>query len=208
MAKLINLSQGSDKWHEFRRVHIGSSDSPIVMGVSPWTTPFQLWEQKMSGIRPETTHVMQRGHDLENTARMQFEKAMNCEVFPCVFESEAHSFMSASLDGVSLDHSVIVEIKCAGKKDHAIAMKGQIPEKYKPQVQKQLCVMNADFLYYYSFDGKGGVCVKVFREEDYIKQLIQKETEFFSYMSNQTPPPLTERDQQNIKASKEWDIYA
>ena len=39
--------QGTSEWLENRKNHIGASDAPVVMGVSPWDTPYKLWENKL-----------------------------------------------------------------------------------------------------------------------------------------------------------------
>ena len=40
------MEQKSEEWLDWRKKGIGSSDAPIIMGVSPWKTPFELWEEK------------------------------------------------------------------------------------------------------------------------------------------------------------------
>ena len=46
MTQIVKLVQGSPEWHEHRRNHRNASETPAVLGVSPWTTPFQLWQIK------------------------------------------------------------------------------------------------------------------------------------------------------------------
>lgn len=44
--QFLNLLQNTQEWEKFRLQKIGASDAPIIMGVSPWKTPFQLWLEK------------------------------------------------------------------------------------------------------------------------------------------------------------------
>ena len=36
---LVNLEQGTDDWHAWRRQGIGASDAPTIMVENPWKSP-------------------------------------------------------------------------------------------------------------------------------------------------------------------------
>ena len=182
------MHQNSDEWLQLRRTKIGASDAPIIMGVSPWKTPFQLFVEKTMGETTPMNSSMKRGRDLEYKARLEFEKAIGIPVEPQVKFHPEFDWMMASLDGESLDGEIIVEIKCPNKKDHATAMDGRIPEKYFPQMQHQMCVCGLKQAYYFSFDGTKGCSVLVKRDDAYIKELIDEELKFYLCMINLTPP--------------------
>jgi putative phage-type endonuclease len=63
----------NDDWLEFRKGGIGSSDAPIIAGVSPYSTPYQLWEIK---TRRKTEWIgnfaTRRGHAVEPKARADY----------------------------------------------------------------------------------------------------------------------------------------
>lgn len=188
------MIQGSPDWHDFRRTRIGASEAPIIMGISPWKTPYKLWQEKIGLIEPDKMNsAMQRGVDLEPIAREKFIEMTGIKVFPAVIEHPEHKWMSASLDGHNLKGDV-VEIKCAGRKDHEIALDGKVPEKYFPQLQHQMAVSGADKIYYFSFDGENGVIIVVPRDDSYIKNMIEKEKEFYRCMIELESPPLTDKD--------------
>ena len=44
MSTIVKLVQGSPAWHEHRRHHRNASETPAVLGLSPWMTPHQLWQ--------------------------------------------------------------------------------------------------------------------------------------------------------------------
>lgn len=199
--------QGSDAWLEHRRNYLGASDAPIIMGASPWKTPFQLWEDKL-GISPpqEETWAMKRGTDMEPLARASFEKETGLEVFPQIVYHPEHSFMMASMDGLSLDGKHAVEIKCPGAKAHQSALDGIVPDYYMPQLQHQLACIGLEMLWYYSFDGKYGALVEVHRDDTYIDKLIEKECKFWECVKSSTPPPLTNKDYSE-RNSDTWNTY-
>ena len=47
MSTICRLVQGSAEWHEHRRKYRNASETPVVLGVSPWQTPYQLWQHKL-----------------------------------------------------------------------------------------------------------------------------------------------------------------
>lgn len=197
------------QWLDWRRKGVGSSDSPIIMGVSPWSTRYQLWEQKISGKETECNYAMQRGTNLEEPARQCFENMMDVEVFPKNVEHKKFPWMRASFDGIDLDGKVLVEIKCPLKKEnHELAKQGKVPEVYYPQLQHQLEVSGLDGMYYFSFDGSEGVIVEVERDQKYIDKMIKEEEGFWACVSNKTPPPLSSRDCIDLENDKEWRSLA
>jgi len=202
------LIQQTDEWLEMRKNHIGASDAPVIMLVSPWKTPAMLWEEKMGiKMRVPATEAMNRGLQLEEKARVEFEKETGIYVFPQILKHPKIEYMIASLDGIDIEHKNIVEIKCVNREDHAIAKSGNVPEKYYPQMQHQMEVCELDQAYYYSFDGEKGVIVIVKRDDKYIEKMIKKEDEFYECMQDFVAPPLTERDYV-IKNDNAWIVAA
>ena len=189
------IQQNTPEWLEMRKNKIGASDAPIIMGVSPWKTPYQLWEEKLDlAPQPDMTHVMRRGHELEPIARQVYnDYTGNCAEPEVVIHPE-REWMMASLDGISLDRSIVLEIKCPGKRDHDIAGSGKVPEKYYPQLQHQLACIGANSLHYFSYTDDGFHLVEVERDDKYIASLYTKEGEFYKMMQNFEAPPLADAD--------------
>jgi putative phage-type endonuclease len=193
----INV-QGSKEWLANRKKYIGASDAVTIMGVSPWSTPYKLWQDKLSLCEAEESNfAMSRGNNLEPMARAAFEKETGLEMFPQVIYHPDHKFMMASLDGMTLDGNQIVEIKCPGKDNHLTALSGKVPAHYMPQLQHQLACSGLDMIWYYSFDGEKGVSIAVNRDNKYIEKMIEKEAEFWDCVENFIPPALTNKDYNN-----------
>lgn len=180
---------------EERNSIIGSSDAPVIMEVSPWKTPYALWEEKL-GLRKSNrmTSAMERGIQLEEQARKNFEEQTGIYVIPQKVYHPDKKWMRASLDGMDFDGKHIVEIKCPNNKDHSEAKEGKVPEKYIPQIQHQLAVTGLEMAFYFSFDGNEGVIVEVKKDEKYILELLQKEENFYSCMNTFTAPKMSQRD--------------
>jgi len=179
----MNLQQGTEAWHAFRRTRVGASDAVIIAGLSPWMTKYQLWCEKLGLIEPQPINSsMQRGMILEPVARRCYEKMTGIDVVPTIRVSKEFPWCFASLDGISLDEKTIVEIKCTNKKNHAMAKDGKIPPYYMPQVQHQIYVCGLDSCDYFSYDGSSGILVTVPRDDAYISRLIEMEKEFYNCM--------------------------
>jgi len=198
----MKLRQGSPEWHKWRNEGIGASDSPIIMGVSPWRKSHQLWEEKV-GLRDSTfmSAAMQRGMDLEPVARKEFNFMTGIVMEEDCFIHPTLSWMRASMDGISKDKKYAVEIKCPGEKAHKMALDGIVPEYYYPQLQHQIEVCGLDMIYYFSFDGERGKILEVGRDQAYIDKMIQEEEKFFECMTKFIPPytPYVEKNSEDFK---------
>lgn len=178
--------QGSQEWLELRKTKITATDAAVIMGASPWKSKHKLYEEKVLSVAPMIpTDRMQRGLDLEPIARDLFTIKTGIEVSPRVIVDD---WRMASLDGISDCGKYIVEIKCPGDHDHALAMSGRIPEHYYPQLQHQMAVCNVESMYYFSFDGVDGVTIMVHADKAYQEKLYDQELKFYECMLTKTPP--------------------
>lgn len=194
------MEQRTDDWEKWRRQGIGASDAPIIMGVSPWTTRKQLWEQKL-GISPpfKGNWATERGNRLEPVARAAYELEFARDMPPRLVEHKDHPWMRASLDGFNEIDNIVLEIKIPGKKSHECAKKGKIPDCYYAQVQHQLFVTGAKEAHYYSYYNTApkdcpevweGVNVVTTIDEEYCKKLFELEKEFWECVQSKTPPKI------------------
>lgn len=179
--ELNDIKQGTDLWLEHRRRGIGSSDSPVIMGVSPWKDPHTLWLEKTNRqAPPEMNWAMRRGHELEPVARARYELETGMEMPAILAVHKDWPFLKASLDGYNAEKNIALEIKCPGKKDHLVAQGGFVPEKYKPQLQHLLLVTGAERIDYYSYrEDSDPVLIPVEPDRTYIQTLMAKEFAFW-----------------------------
>jgi putative phage-type endonuclease len=158
MSTVVRVAQGSPEWHEHRRKYRNASETPVVLGVSPWKTPYQLWQLKLGLIEQQVTPVMQRGTDLEPVARAAYERQAGCVMQPLVVIDGEYS---ASLDGMTLGGDRLLEVKCPFKGRDSTLWKtveaGRLPEHYQWQVEHQLMVTSAAVADVFVFDGTEGI---------------------------------------------------
>lgn len=171
---------------------IGSSDAPSIMGVCPWKSKEQLWQEMVFGREDKDNPAMKRGREMEPLAIAWFEDRMEIKLFQQKFlKHPDHYWMTATLDGVNEEEKILVEIKCPGKGSHQFVEDSEmVPPNYVPQLQHQLAVTGYNKMYYCSFrDGKG-IIIQVNRDEEYIQNLINEEHLFWKSILNLEPPVL------------------
>lgn len=204
MSTIVRLVQGSAEWHEHRRKYRNASETSVVLGVSPWLTPYQLWQHKLGLIEPEVTPAMLRGTQLEPAARAAYEACTGLVMQPLVVVEGEYS---ASLDGLTLGGERIVEIKCPLKgRDSTLwqtIAAGRLPEYYAWQVQHQLMVTQADVADLYVFDGTEGVIFPVAPDASSWPRIHAAWEEFAHYVKDAQAPPLTDRDTR-LRDDPEW----
>lgn len=202
----VNVVQGSTEWHKLRSKSLGASDAPVVMGVSPWKTPYQLWEQKV-GLRQQqvANNNMMAGTALEEPAREIMCKELGCDFKPAVYLHNAYKWMIASLDGIDEKKQVGIEIKLANEIDHQGVLDGKVPEKYYPQLQHQMLVTGLSSIFYCSFRNINTFnIVEVKADERYISEMILKENEFWDCVQNFEAPKLIEKDYVCMDLNEGW----
>lgn len=192
--------QGSQAWLDWRKKGLGASDAPIIMGVSPWKTPYKLWLEKTGKLKSEKQNWAQgRGHKLEPIARQKYEKLKGLAMPPETF-TNGHLF--ASLDGWNKKVNGGLEIKCPGYPDHLTAMAGDIPEKYEWQLIHQCIVTKAKWIDYFSYhvekdadDNTGDIaCVRFLADVLKEKEYLHMAGIFWTCVLTKKPPPMTDKD--------------
>ena len=181
--KIITYDQGSDQWLQWRRSKITATDAGIILGLNNWKDAHQLWQEKMGFIEPEPMNeAMKRGQLLEPIARGLLCEQLGVNFEPMVIESDQFYWMGASLDGISQDYTSICEIKCMKISKHLQVSEHTIDPCHYAQMQHQLACSNASVTYYASYHPDATDLlniVKIFPDEEYIKNMIEKEKEFF-----------------------------
>ena len=192
--KIIDIEQGTPEWLAMRQNHIGGSDAPVILNTSPWKTPYQLWREKLGFNENRSTPAMQRGLVLEESAREQFCSSTGLKVVPTVAVRTDIDFIMASFDGYDHKEKVAIEIKCPGAIDHEKALNKKVPEKYVAQLQHQMNVLDLSKMIYLSFDGVSITFFDVYRDDQFIENMIAEESIFWDNVQNFQSPELMDRD--------------
>jgi len=185
--------QGSEEWLSWRRSRITATDCSCILGINPWKTAFDLWQEKLEITLPEPFNErMARGQKLEPEARDLFIKETGIQVEPMVIEHHELWWHASSLDGINSFKTKIVEIKCPSKDTHNLALEGGIKPYYEAQMMHQLFTSGAEICYYVSYnpDAKQKlVILEVMPNQKYIKDMLEKERYFYEVNLCTMKPP-------------------
>lgn len=156
----------------------------------------------------ERTCLMQRGSELEPLARAAYEEQTGLVMQPLVLEAGEYS---ASLDGVTLEGDLVLEIKCPLRGCHSDlwhhAVAGQVPVYYRIQVQHQLMVSGSKTAHLWVFDGAKGVLVTIPRDEALMEAIRCAWNSFQPHLDSDTPPALSEADTR-VRTDQAWQEAA
>ena len=128
-----------------RKCGIGGSDVAAIMGISPWRTALDVYNDKISS---DTTKVdsdaMQRGRDLENAVlRVYANKTGNTLIANIpMLKDRLYPFLIGNIDAKVKDSDIIVEAKTT--RDFMSSWGKEIPEHYKVQVAHYASIANAE----------------------------------------------------------------
>ncbi|WP_028864970.1 lambda-exonuclease family protein [Psychromonas aquimarina] len=197
---IVDLVQRTDKWFAWRKLGITASMIPVIMGLSPYQTPYELWAELVGLKAPadlsNNWHV-QRGVEQEPEARSTVERELGKPFMPVCVEADHNSLFKASLDGLFKlkDLVEVLEIKCPCKKIYMniCELKGKSEnfQMYAAQVQWQLNCAGAEsaFLYFY-LRGERPINAKIKRNQGFIDKAEAKALEFWNLVQTKTPPQL------------------
>lgn len=209
------LIQNTETWHLWRGKGLGASDAPTIMGVSPWSTAFELWLEKTGQTKrrdpnPFAAAAMLRGVLMEPEARAWYEAQTGLTMETISAEHEQYPYIRASLDGYNAEQNIGIEIKCPGKASHAKTLKSrEVPDNYMPQIQQQLLVTGASRIDFVSYSGSikiESIIIPVYPDPEYQKVLLKKLIDFWLCVQGMTPPELDKRDLPRILSQLTEDL--
>ena len=208
MSAIVKLVQGSPEWHAHRAQYRNASETAIVMGESPWQTPYQLWELRSGRRQPEVNAAMARGTALEPLARTAYEALTGQVMQPLVLVEGDYS---ASLDGLTFEGELLLEIKCPVRGKYSTlwrqVVQGEIPAHYRWQLEHQFLVSKARRGHLYVFDGADGLLLEVTPHPERWTAIDEAWNAFMACLATDTPPPLSERDKV-VRSDAEWQAAA
>ena len=199
-------------WLEARQGRIGGSDAAAILGMNPYKTNVQLWEEKTGRRKPEDISdkpYVKYGTEAEEPLRQLFR--LDFPEYQVMYQ-EGNMWLNddipwghASLDGWLMDQDgrqgiwecKTTEIMRAGQKD---LWKDRIPDNYYIQLLHYFLVTGFDFAVLkgqlkFDIDGEVWLKTKHYKiersevQED-IGFLKEKEFEFWQRIKQDKPPAL------------------
>lgn len=196
-------SYTEEEWLAWRRRGVGGSDAPVIMGLSPYKGWLTLYIEKTDrGLDPrEPNEAAYWGQTLEEVVAREFEKRSGLRVTEPTSKLIQHPifpWMLGTPDRYVTDQAGrtigILECKTTAARRDTEWEDGPAPYAYC-QLQHYLAVTG--FQVGWIAVLIGGQLYKHFevpRDQDYIDELIAKETEFWSHVEADTAPPADAKE--------------
>lgn len=137
---------------DLRQSGIGGSDVGVVLGMSKYKTPLQLFNEKCWGAEDFSSLPAELGSFLEPFLRKKMTESGELEILDrgcgMIFHKE-HNFLFANPDDIGRDQYgfCIVEYKTTALHNAKHWKDGQLPQVYWAQVQLYMQVMASHFGY-------------------------------------------------------------
>lgn len=180
------------QWLEERRKGVGGSDVAAIMGLSPWKTAYQVYQEKRKEVALwEGNEATDWGKRMEPAIRQWYsdQTGRNVRLPDKILYHTKHPFMLASLDGFTDDRRV-VEIKTArSSKGWGEPGTNEIPDYYALQVQHYMAVTGFEVADVpVSIGGGSPDLYEVPADTELQEMIIDAESDFWQRVIDGNPP--------------------
>ena len=192
------------QWLADRRNGIGASEAAAVLGLSPWQSRYALWAEKTGMVEPVDDPAMEErfmvGKLMEPIIAKLFTRKTGIKVWRntrnAIVRNTDYPWMFATLDGITASGVSPGEVWEAKTADAWTAAKwrGGVPEEIWIQVQHQMACQYTTGAWVAAFRNLTVEAFRVERDEEFIRDLIAREREFWTLVETKTPPEIDGHD--------------
>lgn len=191
--------QSREEWLAARQTGLGSSDAPVILGLSPWKSPLELYAEKLQIVEADQTEneAMEWGHLLEPVVAQKYQAVTGRVVrllsgpHPILYRRVDLPFLLATPDALTTAEQKPgegpLEIKTT-RRDIA-NLSEEIPLLFNVQIQHQLAVTGLQWASLAILvGGQRFLWCDVERNERFIALLVEKESAFWDRIIHHDPP--------------------
>lgn len=188
----------NEEWLKQRLDGIGGSEASIILGVNPYKSRLELWNEKVTGnLTIKDNPDLYWGKILEPVILEEYKKKTGRPtlIHKEQIKSTIYPFMNANLDAIitkadNHEGAGVLEIKT--KSAFTYWKDDEIPFYYQLQLQHYLSVMGFSWGAFAVLDmGKKDLIIKDFeRDDDVISELIEEESKFWKLVQDKIPPEI------------------
>lgn len=192
-----SINMITEEQRKDRNNGLGGSDMAIILGISSYKTPYQLYLEKTGIIESsyETTPLQYWGNQLEVVIRKEFRRRNKVKV-ETPTETIIHpfyDFLRGHIDGYIPKLNAVFEAKTSNQfMAHLWGESGSdiIPMEYLVQVAYYCSLLNCDTAYVAVLIGGNDYReFKYYRDLELEKTLINAGCAFWSAVQDKLPPP-------------------
>jgi len=185
--------------HEARRVGIGASEIAAVLGLSTYTSPYDLWLLKTGQAQPdveEETDAQIFGNLLEDVIAREYARRNNCKVQKVkgMIFSKDYPWLFCSPDRKRVGAQINIQVKTAGMfaRGWGEEETDNIPPAYLVQVQQEMIVTGLPVTHIpVLVAGQKYRQYEVKADKNLQEIIIVKSREFWQCVTANVPPPAT-----------------
>lgn len=183
-------------WLKDRQKGIGGSDVGAILGVNPYKTAYDVWQEKIAPepIQIEDNEAMKAGRMLEDAVARWFAEETGFGIIAP--DNHSHFVGEKSYYHANVDRLIetpegrgVLECKTASgySSDNWDA---EVPLTYYLQLMHYMNVLDLDFGYIaVLIDGRDFRYFLFERDQELIKRMEKKLDEFWQHVQDGTPPP-------------------
>lgn len=193
--KLVNIEQGTQEWHHFRKKGIGSSDITILLGSYPFggKTALTLYEDKTSDLVDyDDNKAMAYGRGEEKKALEALQQKYPSLRPACAVHDE-YDFIRCSFDALGDDK--FYEIKSPYSLEVLErSLMGKLQDYWIDQVRWQMLISAHEIGHIAVWDGSTPHIFEIESDEAWENNAIEVAQKFWDCVKNGQRPEATEDD--------------
>jgi putative phage-type endonuclease len=195
----------TDRQREQRRRHIGASDVAVLLGLSQWRTPYELWLEKTGQLMPdaETSPAAEIGNAMEASVLRWGAEQLGVSIRRNV--RRVRGCMAANLDAMVVGRPWALEAKTSGIMHPAAARDqwgpegtGEVPPHVAAQALAQMWVADLELVAIPALIGGRGLVMYRLERDQRTAPLCENIAErcaawWERHIIGGEPPPVGER---------------
>lgn len=201
-AEELRVRAGSKAWHKARRSGIGASEISAALGISPYSSPRELYWRKRGELAEQFDNErMEWGRRLERAILGRFladhpELKGTRPTIDKLYRSRERAWQLATPDALVWPFEgglpVVVEIKTgASREEWGEDGTDDVPVHYRAQVMHSMDAVGAFTAYMpVLFNGRDYRCFTIRRDEKDVRVLRARGAEFWQRVLDGNPPPV------------------
>ncbi len=174
-----------EEWLMARRKGIGGSDAACILGINPWKSAIQLYNDKvgeapLEGVDSERMRI---GRDLEDYVAKRFTEATGKKVRRNNFmlHYDQYPFLFADIDRAVVGENAILECKTTNSFSSKDWADDKIPPYYELQCMHYMLVTGAERCYIACLIGNESFVIRTIERDDiFIQHLLNVELNFWN----------------------------
>ena len=186
------------EWLQVRRSGIGGSDAAAALGLSPWKSALELWQEKVSGQNQphQENEAMIWGRLMEPIITREYVRRTGLTVTPMrsMLQAANWPWMLADLDGLIEDPqrgTGVFEVKTASAYKQEEWGEDRCPDSYLLQINHYMAVTGLSYAVICVLIGGNKLqWMTVDRDDELIASLVELEHRFWNHVLTQSPPPV------------------